>query len=256
MGIFTGRIKKFQRIIGELERLLTDKGVTPCHFFKDRNLLNYLACEPFNNLLNSLNLTRVNIHLAEEDKQFVDFVLLYKKIREKKINPLLDTPPDALYYDSPTLGWRENSRYEEELKQYKMRLADYERRGEVMEKKRRELLESVESEIFRYVEQEDRSALCIHCMGQGRRLVVGDDCSPIMSEVPPGVEVAEAECPSCHGAGSTGYIPRVTPEQREVAEAFREKLERLDEPIFADFPCKKKPVYIRLTHEGQLFVKS
>jgi len=256
MGLFTGRIKKFQRIIGELERLLTDKGVTPCHFFKDRNLLNYLACVPFNNLLHSLDLTRVNIYLAEEDKQFVDFILIYKKTREKRINPLLDTPPDILYYDSPTLGWRENRRYEEELKQYRMRLADYDRRAEILEKKRRDLWECVESEIFRYVEQEDRSAICTRCMGRGRRLAVGDDNSPVMSEVPPGMEVSEAECPSCLGTGSTGYIPRVTREQREVADAFREKLESLDEPVFADFPCKKKPVFIRLTHEGQVFVKS
>lgn len=259
MGLFTRRIKKTQRLFDDLEHLLTDKNVTPCHFFKDTNVLNYIACIPFNDFLNSLNLTKVNIHLSEEEKQFVNFIVLYKKIRGKKINPLLDTPPDVLYYDSPTLGWRENPRYEEELNRYRMNLADYESQGEMLETKRRELWESIESEIFHYVEQEEGATICAHCLGKGRRLAVDADkneYSPAMSEVQADTEISEEVCPNCAGTGKTGYVPRVSQEQRKVAEAFREKLENLDEPIFPDFPCKKKPVYIRLTHEGQIFIKT
>lgn len=261
MGLFTRRIKKIQCIFDELERLLTDKGITPCHFFKDTNVLNYIACIPFNDFLDSLKLTKVNTHLSDEEKQFVNFIVLYKKIHGKKINPLLDTPPDVLYYDSPTLGWHDNPRYEEELNRYRMNLADYDDQGEMLETKRRELWESIESEIFRYVEQEEGATICARCQGKGRRLVgamdaVGDEFSPFMSEVPADADVCEEICPDCGGTGNTGYVPRVSPEQRQVAEAFRDKLESLDEPIFPYFPCKKKPVYIRLTHEGQVFIKS
>ncbi|HLP60188.1 MAG TPA: hypothetical protein VK186_15220 [Candidatus Deferrimicrobium sp.] len=257
MGLFTRRIKRIQDVFDELERFLTDKGITPCHFFKDSNIINYLARVPFNDFLYSLNITGVNIHLQEEEKQFVDFILIYKKIREKKVNPLLDTPPDILYYDSPTLGWRENPWYEEELNRYRMNLVNSEHRGEILEIRRSKLWESAESEIFRYVEQEDGATICKRCLGKGRRLKIGgDEQSSIMSEVPADAEVFEEECPSCRGTGGTGYVPRVSPEQRQVAETFRQKLESLDSPIVSTFPCKKKPVYIRLTYEGQIFIKS
>ncbi|MCU0285490.1 MAG: hypothetical protein MUF15_03725 [Acidobacteria bacterium] len=256
MGLFTKRIKKIQHLFDGLEHFLTEKGVIPCHFFKDKNIINYLACEPFNQFLYSLKLTRVNIHLRDDERQFVNFILLYKKIKGKRVNPLLDTPPDILFFDSPTVGWRENTRYEEELNRYRMSLADSEHRGEILETKRRKLWESAESEIFRYVEQEEGATICVRCLGKGRRLAIGNGDLGLMSEVPADIEITEEVCPTCQGTGTTGYIPRVTPEQRKVADAFREKLESFDEPIFPDFPCKKKPVYIRLTYEGQIFLKS
>lgn len=246
MGIFIRRKKVFRGLLGELEQFLISKGITPSHLFKDANLLDYLACVPFNNLLYSFNLTRVKIDLSEEERQFVDFLLKYKRIRQKKINFLLDTPPDRLYYDSPTIGWRENPRYEEEVNQYRMRQLEYEHREEMLERQREELWKSPESEIFRHVEKEDKTALCSYCMGSGRQVAVGEKNAP---------ELREVECSRCRGTGGTGYTPRVSPQQRQAAETFRAKLQDLEPPVFSNFPVKKKPVFLRLTYEGQIFIK-
>jgi len=242
MGIIARRRNRFQQIFQQLETLLTSNGVTPCHFFKDINLLNYLACVPFNNLLHSMNLTRVNIHLSEEEKRFVDFILKYKQTMKRKVNLLLDTPPIPQYYDSPPIGWRENPLYEEEMSQYRKKLEEYQHRREILEKRREELWRSPESETFQYVEKEERAAICPDCMGRGR-IASSEDSTDT------------TECPRCYGTGTSGYIPKVTPHQRQVAETFRAKLENLNDPVFSNFPCKKKSVFIRVTYEGQIFIK-
>lgn len=229
---------------------MTGKGVTPCFMFKDKNLLNYLACTPFNNLLHSMNISTVNIDLSEEEMLFVNFILTYRKIRKKRQNFLLDTPPEVLSHDSPPLGWRENPRYEEEMEQYRMKLEEYEYKKTMMEKKREELWESPEAEILRYVEKEERSAVCSQCMGTGWK-------RPEESEEPEetGVEAVDIQCPWCSGTGNSGYTPRVNRDQRRAAETFRAKLEDVEPPVFANFPLKRKPVFIRVTHEGHLFLK-
>jgi hypothetical protein len=63
------------------------------------------------------------------------------------------------------------------------------------------------------------------------------------------------DCPRCYGKGTSGYIPRVTPHQRQVAETFRAKLDNLNDPVFSNFPCKKKSVFIRVNYDGQVFIK-
>ncbi len=224
---------------------MTDNGATPCFMFKDTNLLNYMICTPFNNFLHSMNVSTINIDLSREEKLFVDFVLKYRKIRKKRRNFLLDTPPDVLFYDSPPMGRRENPRYEEEMAQYRMKLEEYEYKKDIMEKKREELWLSPEADIFRYVESEERTAVCSQCMGTGW----------IQQEEQDGSEVAEIQCPWCSGTGSSGYTPRINRDQRRAAETFRAKLEDVDTPVFGSFPLKRKPAYIRLTHEGQLFLK-
>jgi len=246
MGIIARRRRSFQQYLNELETFLTKNGVTPCHMFKDTNLLNYLVCSPFNNLLHSMKVTTVNIDLTEEEKRFVDFILTYRKIRRKKQNFLLDTPSDVQYHDSPIMGRRENPRYEEEMTQYRLKLEEYEYKKEMMEKKREELWRGPEADIYRYVEKEERSAVCSQCLGTGWK----------RPEEPRGPEAEEIKCPWCSGTGSSGYTPRVNRDQRQAAETFRTKLEDLDAPVFAGFPLKRKSVYIRLTHEGQLFIKS
>ncbi len=242
MGIIARRRKRFQQLFNQLETLLASNGVTPCHFFKDTNLLNYLACVPFNNLLYSLNITRVNIHLTVEEKLFVGFILKYRQTMKKKVNLLLDTPPEPQYFDSPPIGWRENLRYEEEMSQYRKKLEEYQHQKEILEKRRKELWRSSESEIFRYVEKEDRAAVCPDCMGSGR--MPSSEASP-----------EPTDCPRCYGKGTSGYIPKVTLQQRQVAETFRAKLDNLNDPVFSNFPCKKKSVFIRVNYDGQIFIK-
>lgn len=192
-----------------------------------------------------MNVTTVNIDLSLEEKLFVDFILTYRKIRKKKQNFFLDTPPDVSYYDSPPIGRRENPRFEEEMAQYTMKLEEHEHKKEMMEKKREELWRSPEAEIFRYVEKEERSAVCSQCLGTGWK----------HPEEQEGPEVAEIRCPWCSGTGSSGYTPRVNRDHLRTAETFRAKRKDLEPPAFASFPLKKKSVYIRLTHEGQLFIK-
>jgi hypothetical protein len=70
-----------------------------------------------------------------------------------------------------------------------------------------------------------------------------------------GDDLPADDCPQCGGTGGTGHTPNVTPEQRLTAETFRAKLENLKEPVFSNFPCKKKQVYLRLTYDGQIFIK-
>jgi hypothetical protein len=242
MGIIARRREKFQQLFSQLETLLTSNDVTPCHFFKDTNLLNYLACVPFNNLLHSLNITRVNIHLTVEEKQFVGFILKYRQTKKRKMNLLLDTPPEPQYFDSPPIGWRENPRYEEEMKQYRKKLEEYQRQKEVLERRRKELWKSPGSKIFRYVEKEERAAVCPDCMGSGRMPSSEDSTDTI-------------DCPRCYGKGTSGYTPKVTPHQRQVAETFRTKLDNLNNPVFSNFPCKKKSVFLRVNYDGQIFIK-
>ncbi len=245
MGFFKWRREKFRALLKELEALLKAQGITPSHLFGDRNLLNYLACVPFNRLLDSWNLTTVNIDLAPEEMQFVQFILIYRKLKNRKENLLLDTPPDVLYHDSPIIGWRENTRYQEELERYRQRMEEYEYRLKEVERKRRELLESFDGEVFRYVEKEMETTRCSVCGGSGRRRVTGNDAPE-----------TTLLCHQCRGSGKSGYLPRVSQEQRRKAEDFRKRLQAEKEPVFDSFPCKRKPVYLRLTHEGQLFFKT
>lgn len=226
----------------ELKTFLTDNGAAPCGMFNDRNLLNYLACIPFNNFLYSLKLTRVNIFLSDEEMHFVDFILKLRKIRNHKQNFLLDAPPTVLHYDSPLLGRRDNPRYEEEMEHYRTKLEEYEHRKEMREKQREELLQSPEAEVFHFVEKELRSALCSRCDGIGW-------CQPDEAGS------VDIQCSWCMGTGRSGYTPSVSPDQRRAAEAFRVKLDSLEDPVFASFPLRKKTVFIRLTYDGQLFIK-
>jgi hypothetical protein len=249
----------FQRHLDELKTFLTDNGITPCRMFNDTNLLNYLACVPFNNLLYSMKLTTVNIHLSDEEMQFVDFILKFRKIKNHKENFLLDTPPRVLHYDSPILGRKENPRYEEEMEHYRVKLEEYEHRTQALEKQREELWQSPEAEIFNYVEKEYRTSVCSRCNGTGWSLPDEPDSDKDITKDRNKSEeetmAAEIECPWCNGTGNSGYTPRVNPDQHQIAEAFRVKLENLKAPVFANFPLKKKPVFIRLTYDGQLFIK-
>jgi hypothetical protein len=259
MGIITRRRRKFQQYLVELKTFLTDNGVTPCHLFNDTNLLNYLACVPFNNLLHSMKLTKVNIHLSDEEMKFVKFILRFGKIRSHKQNFLLDSPPRFLHYDSPILGRKENPRYEEEMEHYRAKLEEFEHRMASLEKQREELWKSPNAEIFNYVEKELRSSICSRCNGTGWSLPDEPDNNKNKekdkNKIEEVADIVEIECPWCNGTGSSGYTPRISPDQHQLAETFRAKLENLKDPIFHNFPLKKKPVFIRLTYEGHLFIK-
>lgn len=244
MGIIARRRKKYRRLFERLEAVLKSNKVTGFRFFKDTNLLNYLACMPFNHLLHSWKLTKVNIFLSDEERAFVDFILTYKKILKRRPNLLLDAPTVHDFYDSPPIGWKKNLRYEDEMEQYRLKLDKYQHEKKMLEVRREALWRSQESEVFRYVEKEDRSAICSKCTGSG--IAQPENGAP----PPPG-----GECSWCNGTGSTGYTPHVSPDQREIAEEFRAKIDELQDPVFASFPVKKKPVFIRLTNEGQIFIK-
>lgn len=241
MGIIARRRNKYRRLFERLEAVLKSNKVTGCRFFKDTNLLNYLACIPFNNLLHSWNLTKVNVFLSEDERAFVDFIITYKKILKRRPNLLLDTPTIHDFYDSPPIGWKENRRYEDEMEQYRLKLDKHQHEKKMREMQREALWRSPESEVYRHVEKEDRSTECSKCAGGG--FIQAEDAAP------------GGACPWCNGTGNTGYTPHVSPVQREIADEFRAKIDELQDPVFASFPVKKKPVFIRLTNEGQIFVK-
>lgn len=316
MGFLGRRRRKFEKLLNGVENLLIEKGVTPVHYFKDRNLLNYLTCKPFNSLLDSLKLTTVNINLERDEKAFVDFMARFYRLTAKRMNLLLDSPPEKLYFDSPILGWRDNPRYEEELELYRRKLDEYRHKKVILDKKRRELWDSEDGETARHVEKEERAALCPKCGGAGEyipseeeeplpemdpnmgtgarsgaywnndasrftrrpqpRMAIdnGEDDSfldtgnaemdpenpgngtakiPMDDDFVPGEK--KTECPQCGGTGKSGYVPQVTSHQRIIADIFRNKMEALKEPVFTSFPCRKRAVFIRLSYEGQVFIK-
>ncbi len=213
MKILFRRRRRFKVYPDQLEMILMKDGVTPVHFFQDRNLLNYMVCAPYNEILHRFKISTVNIDLSEEEREFVNFILLYKKITETK-RSLFDSIPSVRTYDSPILGWRDNPDYESECEHYKLKYEEYKLKMAFIKKRRREMLESTEGENYLYVESEDEK-----------------------------------------GMWDMEYRPDVTYRQRRKSLIFKERLSQLQDPVFTAFPCKKKSVFLRLTYEGQIFIK-
>ncbi|MCP4147675.1 MAG: hypothetical protein GY757_07985, partial [bacterium] len=160
MGFLSKRRQSYQRLLKELEALLIKNSVTPCYLFKETNILNYLTCIPFNSVLNRLKITTVNVNLTEEEKKFVKFIQFFRQARKNSSNLLLETPVPVSHHDSPPIGWRENKSYQKELEQYKIKLEEYQHKKEILDKKKELLWQTPGSEIFEYVQQEERAALC------------------------------------------------------------------------------------------------
>lgn len=211
MGYFQKRRLLYKETLKQLEELLISKGATPSHLFQDGNLLKFLACVPYNRFLNFLRISTVNIHLNREEKAFVDFILIFKTIRQRQVNFLLDAVPDIKYYDSPTLGWKENKRYADEMKIYLQRLKEYKLEEEELEQQRKALLKTPDGLVYLYVKTRDsQGALAAAAITEG---------------------------------------------QRQRAQTVESQLNALTLPPFRAFPVKKKPIYIRLTYDGQIFIK-
>lgn len=195
---------------------------------------------PLINIYCFLNQKNINKYINEQERDFAGFIMKLRKIRNKSINLLLDSPADyELDYPS-FVGWKDNPKYEEEVKNYKAKLEEHEKRKKIIDEKRKKLWEKPEAGTYLYVKKEDNLAKCPACFGSGR--------------IPSVRKSWGYSCSKCRGTGATRYLPKVTPVQRMAAAEFEKELENLHCPEFSAFPRKKKSIYIRVIHGGQIFL--
>jgi hypothetical protein len=237
--IFSEKKKKvYQQLISDVEILLTKNGVSPIHYFRSQKVLNYLAYYPFGNILCKLALAKSSLQTNEGERQFGIFIQRLKGSRNHRQNLLLDSPSDFRDFNSPCIGWKQNSRFEEEVKEYNKKSSQYERERGERKERREKLLGSSEGRTYLYVKQEYESIICLECKGKG--MIISDKES--------------TSCSYCGGSGDTGYTPNIVPPQIRVAREVNAQLDSLREPNFSSFPCKRKSVYVRVAYGGQIFI--
>ena len=171
---------------------------------------------------------------------FAKFIKKLGKIRKKTINLLLDTPSDYEYDYPYCIGWKDNPKYKEEVENYKDRLMEYEEQKKILTGKRNKLWEKPEAGTYLYVKEEYDAAKCPTCIGTG--------IIPAVKKRP------GFTCYKCRGTGTNEYLPKVTAKQRQVANKFKKELESLGDPEFSSFPRRKKSIFIRVVHGGQVFI--
>lgn len=224
-------------MIKELEEILKKKDITTSNLFGSDKVLNYLTYFPFNQIIYSLFSGATSIHISASEKKFAAFIRKFKQNRDKKLRISFEEPSNYSYFGISNIGWRENPKYEEELSEYKQKEEEWKQQKELPEKKIKAHWETPESKIYTHVKDEDQRTICSTCMGSGI--------------IPSRTPSTSDSCYSCQGTGKTGYTPDVTSEQRQVAEAFKAKLEDLKK-LIPDFPLppeKRKPVDIYVTVE-------
>lgn len=240
MWSFEKKREYYQNLLAELEAMLIEKGITPVHLFREPKILSYLVYYPLHHIYCFLRQTNIDKFINRKEREFAHFIRKVGIIRRKKINLLLDSPGDYDYEYPASIGWKPNPRFDEEMKNYRKRLADYEAQQLQLAEKREELLRQPEAGIFRLVMKEYDAAKCSTCAGTG---------------LIPSLRTTSCDCCfKCKGTGKSGYIPDVTAEQARVAKEFKAKLDSLKVPTFSAFPRKKKSVYIRVVHGGQIFI--
>ena len=212
----------------------------PTSLFKNPKVLNYLTHYPFNHIYCFLAQKDMNKYINEQEKEFARFIIKLGQIRQKKINLLLDTPSDYEYDYPACVGWKNNPKYEEEVNNYQSRLAEYEEQKKRTEAKRKKLLKTPEARVYLYVKDEDKKTKCPSCFGSGRIPSISGKWG--------------YTCGKCRGSGRTEYLPKVIPEQHRIAKEFEKKWHNIKEPGSNFFPRKKKSIYIRVVHGGQIFI--
>lgn len=240
MWLFKKKKEYYKKLLKELETILIKNGVTPIHLFNEPKVLEYLTFYPYNHIYCFLKQKDINSYINEQERVFAKFIKKLGFIRKKSINLLLDTPSDYEYYYPSCVGWRDNTKYEEEIRNYQDKLAEYEEQKKIMAEKRKKLLKKPEFKTYFYVRGEYNKAKCPTCAGTGR--------------IPSIYKKWGYKCYQCKGSGKTGYLPKVTAEQNRIAETFQEKLAGCREPEFTSFPRKKKSIFIRVVHGGQIFI--
>ncbi len=227
-------------MLNELETILIKNGVTPIYLFKNPRVLEYLTYYPLHHIYCFLTQQDINNYINRKERDFVKFIKRLGIIRRKKINLLLDSPSDYEYESPLSIGWKNNPRYEDELKNYRAKLKEYEQQKAIVAEKRKKLLKKPEAKTYLYVMNEFNAAKCPGCAGTGI--------------IPTITKSAGYCCFRCHGTGRSEYRPKVTAELVRVAKEFKERLDSLKEPTFSAFPRKKKSIYIRVIHGGQIFI--
>lgn len=240
MWSFKKKKEYYERLLKDVETILIKNGVTPIYLFKDPKILSYLTYYPYNHIYCFLTRQDMNKSINEQEKDFARFIKKLGRIREKSINLLLDTPSDYEYYYPSCVGWKDNPKYEEEVKNYKNKLEEYEEQKRGVAEKRKKLWTQPESKTYLYVKEEYNKAKCPKCFGTG---------------IIPAINKRWGyTCHKCGGTGRTEYLPEVTVEQREIANKFKKELESLKDPEFTSFPRKKKSIFIRVVHGGHIFL--
>jgi hypothetical protein len=232
MWPFTIRKKFYQKLIKELEDVLKKKDITTSNLFASDKILDYLTYFPFNHIFSSLFSGFTSTHISPSEKKFVAFIRKFKQNRDKRLRIVFEEPSNCSYFGISNIGWRDNPKYQEELKEYKQKEEEWKQQKELPEKKIKAHWQNPESKIYNHVKDEDHKTICSACAGSGiipsKTSSQGDSCS------------------LCQGTGKTAYTPDVTPEQRRIAEAFKTKLDDFKEliPAFPLPPEKRKPVDI------------
>lgn len=240
MWSFKKRKEYYRGLLKEVETVLIKNGVTPIYLFKEPRVLSYLTYYPINHIYCFLAQKDMNFYLNNQGRDFAKFIMKLAKVREKSINLLLDTPTDYEFDYPSCVGWKDNPKYEEEVKNYRFKLAEYEEQKKIAAQKRKQLWEKPEAAIYIHVGDEYNQAKCPDCLGAG---------------IIPAIDKQSGfTCPRCRGTGKTAYRPNVTPEQLRAANRFKEGLDRLKDPEFTSFPRKKKSVFIKVIHGGQIFL--
>ncbi|UCH96997.1 MAG: hypothetical protein JSV88_09140 [Candidatus Aminicenantes bacterium] len=232
MWPFKKRKKHYQKLIKKLEDVLKEKGIAVTNLFTSDKVLTYLAYFPFNHIFYRLFPGDINARIGHKEREFAAFIRKFKKNSDRKLKISFAEPPGRSYFGISQIGWRDNPRYEEELREYELREEEWKRQKDLPERKIKAHWQTPESKIYTYVKEEDEKTICSTCRGSGM--------IPAMTRSP------GHECNSCKGTGETGYFPNVTLEQRQIAEAFEAKLESLKRltPPFPLPPGKRKPVDI------------
>lgn len=240
LWLFKKKKEYYDSLLKEIETILTKNSVTPIHLFKDKKILEYLTFFPLINIYCFLNQKNINQYINEQGRDFARFIMKLGKIKKRSINLLLDSPADYEIDYPFCVGWKHNPKYEEEVRNYKIKLEAYEKQKKILDEENKKIWKKPEAETYLFVKKEDNLAKCPSCFGSGR--------------IPSVRRSWGYSCSKCRGTGAALYLPKVTPVQRRTAAGFEKELENLRYPEFSAFPRKKKSIYIRVIHGGQIFL--
>jgi hypothetical protein len=230
--IFEERREKWLGVLSDLEKKLDEKGGIMKEELKDPVLMNYLVYGNFfEGLRRKIFLDQKSFYdsyMNDREREIYRLKWFDEKRKDKDYEFKIDRDCDA---NSWFIGFFPNKDYKIERLIYDSIMDPYLEKGQrlylELENKKRELENSPEGKIYKFVIDEHSKGYCQSCV-KGTVTEEGPDRDyhPFVS----------FKCEACNGSGKSGYVSKATPKQERIYQSVFEKIKLYEQDYHNSLP--------------------